>query len=86
MLTIFFLTAIAAITGIQNYFQRFLFSSSLFINLNYDFQDSSLVLKIVRASNLAAKDLGGTSDPYVRIMLLPDKKHKLETKVRTRVL
>ena len=41
----------------------------------------SLVLKIIRAHEVAAKDMGGTSDPYVRIMLLPDKKHKLETKV-----
>jgi len=59
---------------------------SLFVNLHYDFQDSSLVLKIVRAKQLAAKDLGGTSDPYVRIKLLPDKKHKLETKVKRKSL
>jgi len=29
-------------------------------------------------------DLGGTSDPYVKIYLLPDKKRKQETKVRSR--
>lgn len=59
---------------------------SIFISLHYDFQDTSLVLKILRGKKLAAKDLGGTSDPYVRIMLLPDKKHKLETKVKHKSL
>lgn len=59
---------------------------SLFISLHYEFQDMSLVLKILRARAVAAKDLGGTSDPYVRIMLLPDKKHKLETKVKHKSL
>jgi len=59
---------------------------SLFITLHYEFQDMSLVLKILRAKEVAAKDLGGTSDPYVRIMLLPDKKHKLETKVKHKSL
>jgi len=62
------------------------FLGKLYICLYYDFQDSSLVLKVLRAAELAAKDLGGTSDPYVRIMLLPDKKHKLETKVKHKCL
>ncbi|KAA0186356.1 hypothetical protein HAZT_HAZT000780 [Hyalella azteca] len=38
------------------------------------------------AKELPAKDLSGTSDPYVRVMLLPDKKHKLETKIKRRTL
>lgn len=46
----------------------------------------TLVVKILRAYNLPAKDLGGTSDPFVKTMLLPDKKHKLTTKVKRKNL
>lgn len=35
---------------------------------------------------MPAKDLSGTSDPYVRVTLLPDKKHRLETKIKRRTL
>ena len=31
-------------------------------------------------------DLGGTSDPYVKIYLLPDKKRKQETRVHRKTL
>jgi hypothetical protein len=36
--------------------------------------------------DLAARDLNGLSDPYVRITLLPDKKHRLETKIKRKTL
>nr|CAD7458533.1 unnamed protein product [Timema tahoe] len=39
-----------------------------------------------KAKELPAKDLSGTSDPYVRVTLLPDKKHRLETKIKRRTL
>jgi len=45
-----------------------------------------LTLKVMRAAELAAKDFSGTSDPYVKIMLLPDKKHKLQTNVKRKNL
>jgi len=48
--------------------------------LGYDFEQSTLTLKIIRAVDLAAKDITGRSDPYVKVMLLPDKKHKLPDK------
>ena len=35
---------------------------------------------------MAAKDTNGLSDPYVRVTLLPDKKHRLETKIKRRTL
>ena len=38
------------------------------------------------AVDLAAKDFSGTSDPYVKIMLLPDKKRKLTTNVKSKNL
>lgn len=31
-------------------------------------------------------DMGGTSDPYVKVYLLPDKKKKFETKVQRKNL
>lgn len=30
--------------------------------------------------------MSGTSDPYVKVTLLPDKKHRLETKIKRRTL
>lgn len=56
------------------------------ISLSYDFQTLTLNLKILQATNLVAKDFSGTSDPYVKILLLPDKKHKLLTKKKKRNL
>ena len=43
----------------------------------------SLTLK---GKDLAAKDTNGLSDPYVRITLLPDKKQRLDTKIKRRTL
>ena len=45
------------------------------------------LLKLCRqGKELPAKDMSGTSDPYVRVTLLPDKKHRLETKIKRRTL
>jgi Ca2+-dependent lipid-binding protein len=44
------------------------------------------VLAVLQAKELPAKDISGTSDPYVRVTLLPDKKHRLETKIKRRTL
>lgn len=52
----------------------------------YDFRTLTLTVTIFRACALPAKDFTGTSDPYVKVLLLPDKKHKLLTKVRKRNL
>lgn len=41
---------------------------------------------LYQAKELPAKDMSGTSDPYVRVTLLPDKKHRLETKIKRRTL
>ena len=40
----------------------------------------------LQGKDLPAKDISGTSDPYVRVTLLPDKKHRLETKIKRRTL
>uniref|UniRef100_A0A8C1G950 Synaptotagmin Ib n=1 Tax=Cyprinus carpio TaxID=7962 RepID=A0A8C1G950_CYPCA len=45
-----------------------------------------LIVGVVEAEGLAAMDISGTSDPYVKVYLLPDKKKKFETKVHRKTL
>lgn len=54
--------------------------------VGYDFHQMTLTLKIICAVNLPAKDFSGTSDPYVKIILLPDRKHKLVSGVKRKNL
>ncbi|XP_061613385.1 synaptotagmin Vb [Phyllopteryx taeniolatus] len=55
-------------------------------SLDYNFTDSQLIVGILQAQDLAAMDMGGTSDPYVKVFLLPDKKKKYETKIQRKNL
>uniref|UniRef100_I3KEL5 Synaptotagmin-7 n=1 Tax=Oreochromis niloticus TaxID=8128 RepID=I3KEL5_ORENI len=55
-------------------------------SIGYSFQNTTLTVKVLRGQDLPAKDFSGTSDPFVKIYLLPDKKHKLETKVKRKNL
>ncbi|ELW64745.1 Synaptotagmin-5 [Tupaia chinensis] len=55
-------------------------------SLDYDFQSGQLLVGILQAEGLAALDLGGSSDPYVRVYLLPDKRRRHETKVHRQTL
>ena len=43
-------------------------------------------MKLIRAEGLPAKDFSGTSDPYVKIMLLPDRKHQLVSNIKRKSL
>lgn len=43
-------------------------------------------MTVIQAEDLPALDMGGTSDPYVKVYLLPDKKKKFETKVHRKTL
>jgi len=46
-----------------------------------------LIGKVIRAVELPAKDfISGTSDPYVKIMLLPEKRSKMSTSIKRRNL
>lgn len=54
--------------------------------LKYDCDLEQLIVKIHKAVNLPAKDFSGTSDPYVKIYLLPDRKTKHQTKVHRKTL
>uniref|UniRef100_A0A8C4X4K4 Synaptotagmin n=1 Tax=Erpetoichthys calabaricus TaxID=27687 RepID=A0A8C4X4K4_ERPCA len=55
-------------------------------SLDYDFQDNKLTVGIIQAADLISMDMGGTSDPYVKVFLLPDKKKKFDTKVHKKTL
>lgn len=52
-------------------------------NIVFAFQ---LTVEIVNAIELPAMDMSGTSDPYVKVYVLPDKKKKFETKVHRKTL
>lgn len=47
---------------------------------------TQLTVGILQAADLMSMDSGGTSDPYVRVLLLPDKKKKFDTKVHKKTL
>merc|ERR1711983_319918 len=54
--------------------------------LEYDFNAQCLNVTAIQCTELPALDMGGTSDPYVKIYLMPDKKRKFETKVHRKTL
>lgn len=62
------------------------FLGRLQYKLDYDFDKNALTCVIVQAEELPAMDLGGTSDPYVKLFLLPEKKKKFQTKVQRKSL
>jgi len=45
-----------------------------------------LSVGVIQAADLPGMDMSGTSDPYVKVYLLPDKKKKHETKVHRKTL
>ncbi|XP_057693876.1 synaptotagmin-1-like isoform X2 [Corythoichthys intestinalis] len=53
----------------------------LLYSLEFDTTLSELKVGVKQASSLKAMDLGGTSDPYVKVYILPDKTKTCETKV-----
>jgi synaptotagmin-1 len=55
-------------------------------SLDYDFQKGELSVGVIQACDLPAMDMGGTSDPYVKVCVLPDRKQKFETKVHRKTL
>ncbi|XP_049792501.1 synaptotagmin-11 [Schistocerca nitens] len=54
----------------------------LVFKIRYKRDKSALIVTVVRCRNLPAKDTSvGSSDPYVKLQLLPDKLHKVKTRV-----
>ncbi|XP_055367040.1 synaptotagmin Va isoform X2 [Betta splendens] len=62
------------------------FFGKLEYTLDYNFTENQLIVGILQAQDLPAMDMGGTSDPYVKVYMLPDKKKKFETKVQRKNL
>lgn len=58
---------------------------SINFSLKYDYENEALLVDILKAVDLPAKDLCGTSDPYVKVYLLPDRK-KFQTRVHRKTL
>ncbi|XP_013393522.1 synaptotagmin-4-like isoform X2 [Lingula anatina] len=60
---------------------------TLHFTVQYDQKKMSLVVTILRACDLPAKDPANvTADPYIKLQLLPDKRHKVKTRVLRKTL
>nr|SVE76366.1 EOG090X05OW [Daphnia longispina] len=59
----------------------------LFFKVRHNVEKSTLNITVVRCQGLPARDSNvGSSDPYVKLQLLPDKHHKVKTRVLRRTL
>ncbi|KAJ8029816.1 Synaptotagmin-4 [Holothuria leucospilota] len=57
------------------------------LSIEYNNEKNVFIVTIHRASYLPAKDpQSGTSDPYIKLCLLPEKKHKVKTRVLRKTL
>ncbi|XP_029836676.1 synaptotagmin-10 [Ixodes scapularis] len=54
--------------------------------LKYDMDIEGLVVKILQAKDLPSKDFLGSSDPYIKLYLLPDRRKKYQTRVHRKNL
>lgn len=55
-------------------------------SLQYDYELEQITIGIIQADNLPPKDFSGTSDPYIKTYLLPDRKQKFQSKVHRKTL
>ncbi|XP_041053753.1 synaptotagmin-4 [Carcharodon carcharias] len=60
---------------------------SLIFSLKYNFDKKALLVNIIEAHGLPAMDEQSmTSDPYIKMSILPDKKHRVKTRVLRKTL
>ncbi|XP_077999224.1 synaptotagmin-1-like [Glandiceps talaboti] len=52
----------------------------------YDKESEQLTFTLIEAAQLPAKNMRGTADPYVKVILLPDKRRKIFSKVHRKTL
>ncbi|KAK9753451.1 C2 domain [Popillia japonica] len=62
------------------------YCGKLHFALRYDKDVEGLVVKVLESRDLPIKDVSGSSDPYVKVYLLPDRKKKFQTKVHRKNL
>ncbi|XP_050303665.1 synaptotagmin-11 isoform X2 [Anthonomus grandis grandis] len=66
----------------KNIQQNAAYLGQLVFKLRYKHDKNALIVSVVRCKDLPAKDPNtGSSDPYVKLQLLPDKQHKVKTRV-----
>ncbi|KAL3210986.1 hypothetical protein MRX96_036748 [Rhipicephalus microplus] len=58
----------------------------LHFTLKYDIDLEGLVVKILQAKDLPSKDFLGSSDPYIKLYLLPERRKKFQTRVHRKNL
>lgn len=59
----------------------------LYFKVRHNVEKSTLNITVVKCRGLPARDSNvGSSDPYVKLQLLPDKNHKVKTRVLRRTL
>lgn len=69
-------------TNEKNLQQNAAYLGQLVFKLRYKHDKNALIVSVVRCRDLPAKDPNlGSSDPYVKLQLLPDKQHKVKTRV-----
>ncbi|XP_060527141.1 synaptotagmin-11 [Cylas formicarius] len=69
-------------TNEKNLQQNASYLGQLVFKLRYKHDKNALIVSVVRCKDLPAKDPNvGSSDPYVKLQLLPDKQHKVKTRV-----
>merc|ERR1739838_326888 len=54
-------------------------------SLDYDFQKNELTVGVIQAADLPGLEMSGTSDPYCKLFLMPDKKKKLRQRSTERL-
>ncbi|KAF5286369.1 hypothetical protein FQR65_LT12663 [Abscondita terminalis] len=59
---------------------------SIHIVLSYDPVDEILIVKLLEAHDLEARDFSGTADPYAKIRLLPDRTNVWQTRIHKKTL